>query len=53
MKNKTLSIKDEYDGLLATGMFFEFYPQLSGNYNDDFYEWKKIYDKLKVSRNEN
>ena len=48
----TLPIREEYDGLLATGMFFEFYPQLSGNYVDDEEEWKKIYEQLKISRNE-
>jgi len=48
-----LSIKEEYDGLLSTGMMFEFYPQLTGNYKDDFTQWKVIYDKLKITRNEN
>ena len=31
-----LSIREEYDELLKSGMFFEFYPQLSGNYDTDF-----------------
>ncbi len=48
-----LPIKEEYDGLLSTGMMFEFCPQLSGNYKDDFTQWKDIYDKLKITRNEN
>lgn len=49
----TLPIREEYDKLLQSGMFFEFYPQLSGNYDIDFYDWKEIYDKLKITRNEN
>ena len=48
----TLPIREEYDGLLATGMMFEWYPQLSGNYIDDEEKWKWIYKQLKISRNE-
>jgi hypothetical protein len=47
-----LSSKEEYDELLKSGMFFEFYPQLSGNYDTDFDEWKEIYDKLKTATDE-
>ena len=34
MPDKILSEIEEYNGLLKTGMFWEFYPQLSGNYQN-------------------
>lgn len=49
----TLPIREEYDRLLQTGMAYEWYPQLTGNYIDDEEEWKKIYEQLKIYRNEN
>ncbi len=40
----------EYNRLLNSGMFWEFYPQLSGDYETDKAEWKIIYKQLKKSR---
>ena len=39
-------MKAEYDRLLKSGMFFEFYPNLTGNWEKDKIEWAKIYIKL-------
>ena len=50
MSDKTLSEIEEYNGLLKTGMFWEFYPQLSGNYQKDKSEWKLIYKQLQELR---
>lgn len=43
-------MKAEYDALLKTGMFFEFYPDLIGEWEKDKDQWRKIYRKLKKSR---
>lgn len=40
----------EYEGLLKTGMFYEFYPNLSGNYEQDKESWKVEYRKLNRTR---
>ena len=32
----------EYKSLLKSGMFFEFFPQLTGNWDDDKVEFEKI-----------
>ena len=32
----------EYKNLLKSGMFFEFFPQLTGNWEDDKDEFEKI-----------
>ena len=50
MSDKTLSEIEEYNGLLKTGMFWEFYPQLSGNYQKDKKEWELIYKLLQKLR---
>lgn len=48
-------IKDDYIKLLNSGMFFELYPELTGNWEKDQEQWhdfqasekiKKEYDKL-------
>ena len=46
-----LPIREEYDRLLQTGMAYEWYPQLTGNYINDEEEWKIIYEQLKIYRN--
>jgi len=46
-------MKKEYQQLLSSGMFWEFYPELSGNYDKDKTQWCKIYKQLLKSRNEN
>lgn len=46
--NKKQSVsKVEYDKLLKSGMFWEFYPELTGDYDKDKLEWKKIFKTLK------
>lgn len=39
-------MKAEYQRLLSSGMFWEFYPKLTGNWEKDKIEWAKIYMKL-------
>ena len=39
--------KIEYDFLLHSGMFWEFYPNLTGDYEKDKEEWKEEFNKLK------
>ena len=39
--------KIEYDLLLKSGMFGEFYPQLTCNWTTDKSEWIKIYRRMK------
>lgn len=39
-------MEEEYYKILASGMFFEFYPELSGDYSKDKWEWKIIYHNL-------
>jgi len=42
--------QQEYNGLLKTGMFFEFYPQLTGNWETDEAQWKIEYSNLQKLR---
>ena len=35
MKYDKIKKKKDYDTLLNSGLFFEFFPELSGNYNED------------------
>ena len=44
-------MKQEYESLLKSGMFWEFYPELTGEWDKDKIQWKKIYNQLKKSRN--
>lgn len=39
-------MKKEYLELLKSGMLFEFYPQLTGDWNRDSEQWEKIYKEL-------
>mgnify|MGYP003522259078 FL=1 len=43
-------MKEEYNELLTSGMFWEFYPELTGIWIDDEPKWKIIYKQLKRSR---
>lgn len=52
MNKAYTDMRKEYDGLLKSGMFWEFYPTLTGQWVSDKMEWKKIYRKLKKTRNE-
>lgn len=38
--------KKEYIEVLNSGMFWEWYPDLTGNYERDELEWGKIYNEL-------
>jgi hypothetical protein len=40
-------MKEQYESLLKSGMFWEFYPELSGQWVKDKFEWKKIFRKQK------
>lgn len=42
--------KIEYTGLLESGMFFEFYPKLTGDWDIDKDEWKVHYKELSKFR---
>ena len=46
-------MKEEYLSLLNSGMFWEFYPQLTGNWEKDKKDWRKIWSSLKKTRNAN
>jgi hypothetical protein len=46
-------MKEEYLGLLKSGMFWEFYPQLTGDWDKDKKDWRKIWNQLKKWRNGN
>jgi len=46
-------MKEEYLGLLKSGMFWVFYPQLTGSWTKDKDDWRKIWLKLKKTRNAN
>ena len=39
-----IKTKENYDKLLSSGMFFEFYPQLSGNYAKDMININSDFD---------
>lgn len=39
-------VKKEYDKLLKSGLFWEFYPQLSGEWEKDELEWNRIYEDM-------
>lgn len=43
-------MEKEYRLLLASGLFFEIYPQLTGNYTKDLPTWIPIYRKLQKLR---
>jgi len=40
----------EYVDLVNSGLFFEFYPSLSGDFEKDKEEWYKIYSELEYLR---
>lgn len=44
-----MSYKLNYDKLLSSGMFFEFHPQLTGDWNKDKETWYDIQNNKKVS----
>jgi hypothetical protein len=49
MKNYS-EMRSQYEDLLKSGMFWEFYPELSGQWVKDKFAWKKIYRKNKAYR---
>jgi len=44
--------QEEHKRLVASGMFWEFYPALSGQWEEDKDEWLEIYEELTKLRNE-
>lgn len=38
--------KKEYDKLLRSGFFWEFHPELSGEWEKDELEWNRIYEDM-------
>jgi len=44
---KYFDIKNQYDLLLKSGMFFEFHPELTGDYEKDRDAWTVIYQNNK------
>jgi len=48
MNKSYIDLKNKYQLLLMSGMFFEFYPELSGEWVKDKIEWKKIIRKNKI-----
>jgi hypothetical protein len=45
--------KDAYQKVLESGMFWEFHPELTGDYSKDKLEWETIYQNLLNIRNMN
>ena len=45
--------RTEYDFLLYSGMFWEFYPDLTGDYEQDKGEWDEEFNRLKGWRSFN
>lgn len=43
-------MKNEYQQLLKSGMFFEFYPSLTGNWEKDKNQWRREWNILKKIR---
>lgn len=39
-------VKQNYDATLKSGMFFEFYPELTGNWAEDLGKWANISGKI-------
>ena len=52
-KKRIGKIEEEYLKVLKSGMFWEFHPELSGDYDQDKDEWKRIYYKLQKIRKKN
>lgn len=50
MKIYAKKMKEEYNSLLKSGMFWEFHPELSGNFDNDKVQYKKIYRKIQKFR---
>lgn len=45
-----MKAEKEYKELVKSGVFFEFYPKLTGDWGRDKEEWFKIHSKLEVLR---
>lgn len=45
--------REEYIKVLNSGMFFEWYPHLSGNWEKDKAQWLVHYAELEAFRREN
>ena len=47
--NKEIEIA-KYDALLKSGMFWGFYPELTGDYEKDKDKWSDIIEQLEKSK---
>lgn len=45
-----MKAQTEYKELLASGMFWEFYPELTGDWSRDEEQWVEIHKELTVLR---
>jgi len=43
---KSEALRRNYDAVLKSGMFFEWYPQLTGEWEVDQLAWGKLFNKL-------
>lgn len=44
------TLRQEYDKLLASGMFWEFYPYLTGTWKNDKYAFRKLNKEQEAKR---
>lgn len=47
MKNK---IKSEYEQMIQSGMFYEFFPEYSGNWDKDKSQFTQFYKKREKNK---
>lgn len=47
----TNEAKMEYTSVLTSGMFWEFYPELTGVWDQDKNQWQTIFEELQKTRN--
>jgi hypothetical protein len=43
MEDKKFTMEEEYQYVLKSGLFWEFFPTFTGNYNEDKDEFEKFY----------
>lgn len=50
MKLRKKYLKEQYDKLLKSGMFWEFYPEMTGIYEIDSKDWFKEIKKIEKNK---
>jgi len=45
-----MKAQEEYKSLLNSGMFWEFYPELTGEWGKDKKQWAEIFKELEETR---